>query len=133
MKDIPECTKLLRGASERYTLSVAWDEEMVCHALLPRDEVVYSYVIEAEGGGVTDLISFYAVPSVILTAHDKEDEGKVGPLPDTNAESCVRNAYLYYVVSTSTSLEDLIRNALILAKAEGANEHYHTSSIYSTL
>ena len=63
---------------------------------------MYSYVVEdPETKEITDMVSFYSLPSSIL-GNDKH--------------SLLRAAYCYYLFANKTSLTDLLNDALILAK-----------------
>ncbi|CDJ60620.1 glycylpeptide N-tetradecanoyltransferase, putative, partial [Eimeria maxima] len=74
--------------------------EEVQHWLMPKDGVVHVYVREQEGK-VTDLISFYELPSSVI-GNQKHKE--------------VKAAYSFYNVATSVPLKELIQDALCLAK-----------------
>jgi glycylpeptide N-tetradecanoyltransferase len=79
-----------------------FSEKEVEHFILPRENVVESYVVEdPDTHKVTDFFSFYHLPSSIL----KHEQHKV-----------LKVAYLYYNVATTMPLIDLIKNALIIAK-----------------
>ena len=43
-----------------------FDEHEFAHWMLPREGVVYAYVVEDSAGVVTDLVSFYNLPSSII-------------------------------------------------------------------
>lgn len=72
--------------------------------LIPREGVVYAYVVEDTTGGITDFTSFYSLPSTIL-GHTKH--------------TSLNAAYMYYTVPGSASLHDLMKDALIMAKVNG--------------
>jgi glycylpeptide N-tetradecanoyltransferase len=61
--------------------------------LLPRKDVVYSYVVENEQKQVTDVVSFYCLPSSVLK-NDKHNE--------------LRAAYIYYHANTTVSQKVII-------------------------
>jgi len=109
-EDVSGVHKLLMNYLSKFKLKTLFTPEEVGHWLLPRDKVVNSYVIasdddnEGQTTKVTDLISFYHLPSSILH-HD-----------DT-----LYAAYSFYNVATSLPLVELMRDALILARAEGAD------------
>jgi glycylpeptide N-tetradecanoyltransferase len=66
-KDVSKVTKLLNTELEKYKLRLKFSEKDVAHLILPRDNVVYSYVAEnPENQQITDFISFYSLPSSIL-------------------------------------------------------------------
>mmetsp|Transcript_9163 Transcript_9163/g.14699 ORF Transcript_9163/g.14699 Transcript_9163/m.14699 type:complete len:428 (-) Transcript_9163:70-1353(-) len=93
--------------SSNFKLHVNFSEEDVAHWMLPRDFVINSYVLTDDSNGankVTDLISFYHLPSTIL--------GKAETL---------YAAYSYYNIATSMSLPELMRDALILANKSGCD------------
>ena len=70
---------------------------------MPRDKVIYTYVVEKDNK-ITDIISFYLLPSSVL----KNPKYK-----------CINAAYCYYNVANSVPKHVLMRNALIMAKLEG--------------
>lgn len=74
------------------------------HFFLPREDVIYSYVIENSEGKVTDLVSFYSLPSSIM--HN--------PL-----HKRIRAAYSFYNVASSVPLNRLMNDALIVSKNLG--------------
>jgi glycylpeptide N-tetradecanoyltransferase len=79
----------------------------VKHLLTLKDRVVYSWVVQNAEGLVTDVVSFYSLPSSIV---DPETDSVTG---------CLENAYLWYTVATSIPRKWLISNVLIQAKREG--------------
>lgn len=63
----------------KFKLYQEFSAEEIDHYLLPRPEVVDSYVVEMDIGGkkvITDFISFYTLPSSVLK-HEKIKEMKV--------------------------------------------------------
>lgn len=63
-KDIPQVYKLLKTYLEQFALAPKYSQEDVTHLLLPRKEVVYTYVVESgETKEVTDFVTFYRLPS----------------------------------------------------------------------
>lgn len=101
-EDVPQVTALLSKYLSSYSLAPVMSEADVRHWLMPRDGVVFSYVVENENGKITDFISFYNLPSQIIHERTKHKELKA--------------AYSYYNVATSMPLVDLMADALILAK-----------------
>lgn len=103
--DIPEACKLLNEYLSKFDLVPIFSEEDFQHWFLPRDDIVDAYVVErpAESGAtkITDLISFYTLPSTVMShpTHNK-----------------LKAAYSFYNVATSTSWVDLMGDALVVAK-----------------
>jgi glycylpeptide N-tetradecanoyltransferase len=95
---------LVKYLESKFSLHVNFSKEEVAHWLLPRSSVINTYVLvdENDKSKVTDMVSFYHLPSSIL--------GK---------DETLYAAYSYYNVATSMDLEDLMRDALILANATG--------------
>merc|ERR1712129_175939 len=69
--------------------------------MLPQEGVVYSYVREDEAGEVSDVCSFYSLPSSIL-GHEKHN--------------LLRAAYSFWNVARTVPFHELMHDALILAK-----------------
>lgn len=105
-KDVPGVTKILLEYLQKFKLSILFTEEEVAHWLLPRDGVVNSYVLtdETDADKVTDLCSFYHLPSTILGQEDS-----------------LFAAYSFYNVANSVSWTTLMKDCLILAKNGGAD------------
>ena len=96
--DVDGVHALLNSYLEKFSLKLFFSREEIAHWLLPRQGVVNSYVVETDGK-VTDLVSFYHLPSTIL-----------------NHDDALRAAYSFYNVATTVPLVDLMKDALILAK-----------------
>jgi len=103
-EDVPSAFKLLNNYLKKTKLSVLFTEDEFAHWLLPRKGVVKSYVATNDQDEVTDLCSFYHLPSTVMN----------NPKHNT-----LKAAYSFYNVATSVSLRDLMRDCLILAKREG--------------
>jgi glycylpeptide N-tetradecanoyltransferase len=103
-KDVDMVYKLINDYLGKFKIKFHFDKDEVAHWLLPRKKVIYSYVIENSDGEVTDLISFYSLPSSVLN-HE--------------IHKTLFAAYSFYNVATSISYKELIKNALVLAKNEG--------------
>eukprot|EP00898_Chlorokybus_atmophyticus_P003037 jgi/Chlat1/3734/Chrsp259S03877 len=105
-QDVTQVTNLLHRYLEQFYLAPVMSEEEVAHLLLPRPEVVSAYVVDdpLKPGIVTDLISFYALPSTIIG----NDTYKV-----------LKAAYSFYNVANTLPLIQLMTDALILARNEG--------------
>jgi glycylpeptide N-tetradecanoyltransferase len=78
-------------------------QEEVEYFLLPRDNVINSYVVE-DSKTITDFFSFYTLPSSIL----KHETHKL-----------LRVAYSYYNVSTTNRLRQGIEDMLVIARDLG--------------
>lgn len=101
-KDIPCVMKLFEQYMSRFQLSHFMNIEEFRHWFLPREKVIYSYVVfkEDEESEILDFFSFYSIPSSILNQPD---------IPHKTIEV----AYLfYYSVSSEIRLLPLIKTAL---------------------
>lgn len=104
-EDCAAASRLLMDYLSKFGLFMHFDEEEFRHWFIPRDGVIDAYVVEdPTTHEITDLISFYTLPSSIL--HH--------PTYKT-----LNAAYSWYNVSTKTPLVDLMRDALILANKRG--------------
>lgn len=102
-EDVPRVHGLVLNYLRKFTLHPEFTPEEVEHWMLPRPGVVYCYVRENEKGEVTDVCSFYSLPSSIL-GHAKHNTLKA--------------AYSYWNVASTVPLQDLMYDALILAKQQ---------------
>ncbi|PIN20658.1 N-myristoyl transferase [Handroanthus impetiginosus] len=102
LHDVPAVTRLLRNYLKQFVVAPDFDEEDVEHWLLPKEDVVDSFLVESpKTHEITDFCSFYTLPSSIL---------------GSQSHSTLKAAYSYYNVSTKTPLVQLMNDALIIAK-----------------
>jgi len=87
----------------RFNLAVEFTLEELAHWILPREGVVSSFVITNDAGDVTDVGSYYHLPSSVMR----------NPLHNK-----LNAAYSFYNVATSVSFKDLMNDMLILARDE---------------
>jgi len=100
-KDIPTVTAQLNEFQKKYTVGVHFTEEEVRHYLMPRKDIVGSYVIEDERTkAVTAFFSFYIVPSTVLGNHEYDS---------------FVSAYFYYYFARPSVLPDLSRAVMEMA------------------
>ena len=101
-RDVEVVTSMLRKYLGRFKLAPKLTEEDVRHWLIHQDGVISSYVLEdPQTKEVTDFVSFYTLPSTVI-GNNEYDELKA--------------AYMFYMVPGKHCVEELTRQALILAK-----------------
>eukprot|EP00794_Sanderia_malayensis_P003442 gene3442-3937_t len=100
-EDVPKAQKLLLEHLRKFDLCPQFSEEEFAHWFLPQKDIVDSYVVEDGNGEITDMVSFYTLPSTVM--HHP-------------SHKFLKAAYSFYNVSTKTPLCDLMNDALILAK-----------------
>ncbi|KAG9156270.1 hypothetical protein Leryth_009145 [Lithospermum erythrorhizon] len=67
LRDVPAVTRLLRDYLSQFVIAPYFDENDVEHWLVPRENVMNSYVVESPATHeMTDFFSFYSLPSSIL-------------------------------------------------------------------
>ncbi len=76
VSDVPQVAELLNTYLAKYKLAPVMNQEEVAHWLLPVPDVVNTFVAD-QGGRVSDLISFYTLPSTVL-GNAEYDSLKVG-------------------------------------------------------
>ena len=98
-EDVPQVTIMLNNYLSARRVRIQFNEEEVRHFFLPREEVIYTYV-DCTDNQVTDVFSFYYLPSQILN-HPKHRLLKV--------------AYSFYNVSNTgrfkAGMIELLRKA----------------------
>lgn len=97
--DVPRVHELLTNYLEQFAFKICFTPAEVAHWLLPRKNVVDCFVLENAQGQVTDVMSFYHLPSSILNHNDT-----------------LYAAYSFYNVATTLSQTELMRDCLILSK-----------------
>jgi len=101
-KDGPACWKMLVEYLKKFALTQNFTLDEFLHWFTPREGVIDSFVVEdPETHEVTDLLSFYTLPSTII---------------GNKKYNMLKAAYSFYNVSTKTPWKQLMHDALILAK-----------------
>jgi len=99
-KDMGKVFELVSAYLKKFPLHPEFTKAELEHWILPKPGVVFSYVREVDGK-VTDLCSFYSLPSSILR-NEKYDR--------------LEAAYSFWNVATSCTLNELMYDALIFAR-----------------
>jgi glycylpeptide N-tetradecanoyltransferase len=100
-KDTKRVFELVSGYLNQFALHPEFKEDELAHWMLPQDGVIFTYVRENGSGLITDVCSFYSLPSSIL-GHEKYN--------------LLKAAYSYWNVATTVPLHELMYDALIFAK-----------------
>jgi len=100
-EDIPKAHALLTKHLESFDLAPVFSEEEFKHWFEPKTDIVDCYIVEDENRDVSDMLSFYTLPSTVM---------------NHPTHKMLKAAYSFYNVSTKTSWLDLINDALIIAK-----------------
>jgi len=102
-EDLASACRVVNKACTKYQLKIEWSEDDFAHWHLEQERVVYSYVVEDQKTHeITDFVSFYIIPSTIIQS------GK---------HDTLMAAYMWNYAATSTPLEQLIKDALIVANS----------------
>ncbi|KAJ8389937.1 hypothetical protein AAFF_G00112220 [Aldrovandia affinis] len=101
-KDVTVVHRLLGEYLRQFNLAPVLSIEEVEHWLMPQENIIDTYLVENSEGVVTDILSFYTLPSTIM---------------NHPVHRSLKAAYSFYNVHTTTPLLDLMGDALILAKS----------------
>mmetsp|Transcript_1212 Transcript_1212/g.1333 ORF Transcript_1212/g.1333 Transcript_1212/m.1333 type:complete len:395 (-) Transcript_1212:58-1242(-) len=103
-RDVKQVQALLDEYLKNFDLSFHFNKEEVIHFMLPRDEVIYSYVVcDPDTNEITDFISYYNLPSTCLKSEKYKQ---------------VKAAFCYYIVPKKHTIKELMKDALVLAKKD---------------
>ncbi|XP_034102524.1 glycylpeptide N-tetradecanoyltransferase [Drosophila sulfurigaster albostrigata] len=100
-KDMDKAHKLLEDYLKRFSLGPMFTKEEFKHWFTPRDGIIDCFIVADEKGNITDLTSYYCLPSSVM--HHPVHKN-------------VRAAYSFYNVSTKTPWIELMNDALISAR-----------------
>ncbi|KAA8581558.1 hypothetical protein FQN60_003139 [Etheostoma spectabile] len=103
-EDVVGIHSLLQANLRKFYLSPVMSLQEIEHWLLPRGDVIDTYVVEGDDGTLTDVVSFYSVSSRVL---------------NHPVHTGLREAHLLYVASAATDSVDLMGDTLVLAKSKG--------------
>ena len=103
-EDIPQVHTLLSTYLQKFNLAPVFTEDELAHWLTPVEGVVDAFVVQGSNGKITDLCSFYHLPSTVI---------------GNKNYNTMRAAYSFYNVThlpTEERWNDLMGDALIMAK-----------------
>eukprot|EP00033_Pygsuia_biforma_P002499 GCRY01002769.1.p1 GENE.GCRY01002769.1~~GCRY01002769.1.p1 ORF type:complete len:506 (-),score=115.61 GCRY01002769.1:67-1473(-) len=104
-RDCKQCCHLLKLQVSKNKLAIVYNEADFVHWMLPRDNVISSYVVQDPATQrITDFVSFYNLSSSVL-GHEKHPH--------------VKAAYCFYYAATGHPLKDLLQDAMVMAKSQG--------------
>ncbi|CAM9608337.1 unnamed protein product, partial [Hapterophycus canaliculatus] len=103
-EDVPSAHALLTEYLKQFKLAPQLSEDEFAHWLLPREGVVDCFVVKDRHGKVTDMCSFYHLPSTVI-GHAKH--------------RTLNAAYSFYNVATTVTMTELMRDSLVLARNLG--------------
>jgi glycylpeptide N-tetradecanoyltransferase len=95
--DVDGVVELLQATTGQFTFDLVWTAEVVRHWLLPRDGILYTYVIPS-AKGTRAMFSFY------IMGWKRLDPG--------SAQEDIHAAYIWYVASDGISIPSLIADLL---------------------
>lgn len=101
--DIPQAHQLLCDYLKSFSLTPIFSIEEFQHWFSPRSGIISCFIVEDENGVITDLVSYYALPSTVM--HHP-------------VHKIIKAAYSFYNVSNKTPWLDLMNDALISAKKD---------------
>lgn len=103
--DIKAVRSLLEEYLQNTKLAFDFSKEEIKHFFIPRDNVIYSYVVEdPETKEITDFFSYYSLPSSILKSEEHDT---------------LHAAFGYYNVAKTHDIKELMKNVLISAQKNG--------------
>ncbi|KAM9336322.1 glycylpeptide N-tetradecanoyltransferase 2-like [Symphorus nematophorus] len=105
-EDVVGIRSLLQENLCKFHLSPILSVQDVEYWLLPRENVIDTYVVEGDDGTLTDVVSFYSISYRVL---------------NHPVHTCLKEAHLLYIASTATDPADLMEDTLVLAKSKGVD------------
>jgi len=104
LKDVSSACNLLNRHLQKFSLKAVFNNDEFSHWFLPREGIINTFVIESSNQEITDLVSFYTLPSTIIG--------------NPNYKT-LKAAYSYYNIATTVPLQQLVNDALVFAKQLG--------------
>ena len=116
-KDLEQIYNLILQRNKKYKIYEMLNIKEIAHWLLPRNNIVYTYVLEDEEHKITDFCSFYTVQRTILNQNKTGNES-------FSKYKKINFAFELINYNTSISNKELLRNAVILAKQNNFDAYH---------
>mmetsp|Transcript_958 Transcript_958/g.1704 ORF Transcript_958/g.1704 Transcript_958/m.1704 type:complete len:323 (-) Transcript_958:67-1035(-) len=109
-KDLSQVHKLYHEQQKKYKVYYKLSQEEISHYLLPKEDVVWTYVIENEVDGRLQVTDFFSMFRLTQTCTSKE---KLNHNYDLMHSGC-----LYYYGLTRNTLKEVVKQAMWSAKED---------------
>ncbi|XP_074519739.1 glycylpeptide N-tetradecanoyltransferase 2-like [Halichoeres trimaculatus] len=103
-EDVAGVLSLLHSHLSKFHLSPIFSAQEVEHWLLPRENVIDTFVVERSDGTLSDVVSFHSTSYKVL---------------NHPVHTGLKAATLLYAASTTTDPVDLMEDTLVMAKSKG--------------
>ena len=101
-KDLEQIYELIKNNINKYKIYEIFSKEKISHWILPKKNIIYTYVLEDENKKITDFFSFYGLSRTILNNNSKYKK--------------INLAYSLIIFNSSISMKEIMKTAIILAK-----------------
>lgn len=109
-KDVSAVHKLLQDQTEKYKIKYKMSHEDIMHHILPKDDIVWSYVIENEVDGKLKVTDFFAMNRLEQLTESREKFG--------HTHMSMYSGTMSYYGLTLNKLEEIMKEVLWIAKEE---------------
>jgi len=103
-KDVQQCQALLSKHLEKFKYAPVYSVEEIAHYFLPRPDIIDTFVVEDKAGKITDMSSFFSLPSSVSNNHQYNG---------------MKAAFSFHTVVTKHSQSKLMKDVLVMAKMKG--------------
>ena len=115
-KDLEQIYNLILARNKKYKIYEILTLKDLEHWLLPRNNIVYTYVLEDEEHKITDFCSFYTIQRTILNNQNNNSSN--------SKYKKINFAYELINCNNSISMKELLRSAVILAKQNNFDAYH---------
>ena len=115
-KDLEQIFNLILERNKKYKIHEILSIKEVEHWFLPKNNIVYTYILEDEGHKITDFCSFYSIQRTILNPNKANEAA--------NKYKKINFAFELINYNTSISVKELLRSAIILAKQNNFDAYH---------
>ncbi|ELW62684.1 Glycylpeptide N-tetradecanoyltransferase 2 [Tupaia chinensis] len=103
-RDIKAVPESINSYLKLFHLALVTNEDEAAHWFLSREHIIDTFVVESANGKLMDFLSFYTLPSTVM--HHP-------------AHKSLKAVYSFYNIHTELPLQELMNDALIIAKLKG--------------
>ena len=108
-KDLPQIIELIKNNSKKYKIFEILTNEEISHWFLPKNNIIYTYVLENENQQITDFCSFFGMTRTVINDEKYKK---------------IYFAYSLININTTISYKDLLKTAIIFAKQNNFDAYH---------